>query len=356
MILAVLAAWANLTPAHIFEPKENSPLNLSLALVFAEAAVFYGLLVALHKRGNAVYLCTLTVCGAVWQLLLYWQVGGEYYTLIFALVGLGLLVCYRLAVLEWTGLAMPAFQCANALMSLSFVAAALMTLSRLAVNRAEIGASLIVLLAALTVLSLLAAWLVRDAAGRRWYFVTAIAEAGLMFITLQVISHLTLWEKVEIFSVVVGVAMLAVGHVGWHRERDGQSDMVSFSLLFGSLLTALPLIIAVLIHRCRPMPIFSTPNELGMLVAGILLLTTGFIFQLRATTITGAATVLLYLVSLLMFINILPNVKTAAVWLMIGGGVIVGTGIALSIYRDRLLTLPDKVRRREGVFRVLGWR
>jgi len=28
------------------------------------------------------------------------------------------------------------------------------------------------------VLSLLAAWLVRDAAGRRWYLVTAIAEAG----------------------------------------------------------------------------------------------------------------------------------------------------------------------------------
>jgi hypothetical protein len=231
-----------------------------------------------------------------------------------------------------------------------------MTLSRLAVHRPEIGASLILLLAALTVLSLLAAWLVRDAAGRRWYFVTAIAEAGLMFITLQVISRLTLWEKVEIFSIVVGVAMLVIAHVGWRRERDGQSDMVSFSLLFGSLLTALPLTIAVLIHRCRPMPIFSTPNELGMLLAGIVLLTTGFIFQLRSTTITGAATLLLYLISLLMFINILPGVKTAAIWLMIGGGVIVGTGIALSIYRDRLLTLPDKVRRREGVFRVLGWR
>jgi len=150
--------------------------------------------------------------------------------------------------------------------------------------------------------------------------------------------------------------MLAIGHVGWHRERDGQSDVVSFSLLFGSLLVALPLAIAVLIHRCRPAPIFSTPNELGMLVAGILLLTTGFVFQLRATTITGACTLLIYLLSLLLFINILPNVKTAAIWLMIGGGVIVGTGIALSIYRDRLLTLPEKVRRREGVFRVLGWR
>ena len=132
--------------------------------------------------------------------------------------------------------------------------------------------------------------------------------------------------------------------------------MVSFSLLFGSLLVALPLTIAVLIHRCRPDPIFSTPNELGMLVAGILLLATGFVFQLRATTITGAGMLLIYLLSLVLFINMLQNVQTAAIWMMIGGGVIVGTGIVLSVYRDRLLTLPDKVRRREGVFRVLGWR
>jgi hypothetical protein len=313
---------------------------------------------AFRRQGFNVYLGTAAACGAVWQLLSYWNVGAEYYTLTFALVGLALLVCYRLAVLEWTGLAAAAFQCANALMSLSFVAAVLITLSRLAtpVQRAGIGASLILLLAALVVLSLLAAWLVRDAAGRRWYLVTAIAEAGLIFVTLQIISHLTLWEKLEIFSVVAGAAMLAIGHVGWHRERDGQSDVVSFSLLFGSLLVALPLTIAVLIHRCRPTPVFSTPNELGMLMAGILLLTTGFVFQLRATTITGACTLLVYMLSLSLFINMLENVQTVAIWMMIGGGVIVGTGIVLSIYRDRLLTLPDRVRRREGVFRVLGWR
>ena len=40
----------------------------------------------------------------------------------------------------------------------------------------------------------------------------------------------------------------------------------------------------------------------------------------------------------------------------IGGGLIFGTGVLLSIYRDRLLTLPDLVKRREGVFRVLSWR
>jgi hypothetical protein len=357
MIVSVLAAATHLTPQHVVEPVAGAARNLLLAAFFAEAALFYLLAGAFRKQGFNVYLGTAAACGAVWQLLLYWHVGAEYYTLIFALLGLGLLVCYRLAVLEWTGLAVAAFQCANALMSLSFVAAALITLSRLAGDRAAIGVSLILLLLALTALSLLAAWLVRDAAGRRWYFVTAIAEAGLTFITLQIISNLTLWEKGEIFSIVAGLATLVVGHVGWHCEReDGQSDLVSFGLLFGSLLVALPLTIAVLFYRCRPEPIFSTPNELGMLVAGILLLATGFVFQLRATTITGAGMLLIYLLSLLLFINMLENVQLIAIWLMIGGGVVVGTGIVLSVYRERLLTLPDKARRREGVFRVLGWR
>ena len=258
--------------------------------------------------------------------------------------------------LEWTGLAAAAFQCANSLMSLSFVAAALMTLSRLASQRGDIQYSLVLLLLALVALSLLAAWLVQDAAGRRWYIVVAIAEAGLAFFTLGLLSHLTMWDKLEIFSIVVGTALLVLGHVGWHREQEQPNDLVTFSLLCGSLLVGLPLMIAVLIHRCQPMPQFSTPNELGMLTAGVLLLATGFALQLRATTITGATLLLVYLISLVLYINVLQNVKTAAIWMTIAGAAIIGTGILLSIYRDRLLTLPEKVRRREGMFRVLTWR
>ena len=33
-----------------------------------------------------------------------------------------------------------------------------------------------------------------------------------------------------------------------------------------------------------------------------------------------------------------------------------GAGLLLSVYRDRLRTLPDRFKRREGVFRVLTWR
>ncbi len=356
MIAAVLAAAMHVTPKHVFEPASGKTLNLLLAAFFVEATLFYALAAVFQKKGFNIYLGTAAACGAAWQLLQYQQVGAEYYTLAFALLGMVLLIGYRLAMLEWTGMADAAFKCANSLMSLSFVAAALITLSRFATQREIVSFSLVFLLLALTALSLLAAWLVQHADWRRWYIVMAIVEAGLTFIALHVLSRLTLWEKIEIFSIVVGCALLVIGHVGWRRERDQHGDLVSFSLLFGSLLVGLPLAIAVLIHRCTPTPVYSPLNEFGLLVAGIVLLTTGFTLQLRSTTIVGAGLLLVYLLTLVMFINMLENVQTAAIWLTIGGAVIFGTGVLLSVYRDRLLMLPDRVRRREGMFRVLSWR
>jgi hypothetical protein len=353
ILVAVLAASAHLTPEHVVEPEIGSRLNLSLAAIFAEAALFYALATAFRKQGFNIYLCAGAACGAVWQLLQYGQLRPEYYTLTFAIGGLVLLIGYRLAFWERTGMAEPAFQSANALMSLSFVAAALLTLSRLATRVDEVHWSLVILLSALTALSLLAAWLVQHAVWRRWYLVMAIVEAALMFLTIHVLSHLNTWEKMEIFSVVIGTALLVIGHVGWHREQEHQEDLVSFSLLIGSLLVGVPLAIAVVLHRaCLE---FSPLNELGTLVAGILFLATGFIFHLRSTTITGATLLLIYLLTMVLYVNMI-NVRTPAIWMTIGGGVIFGTGVLLSVYRDRLLTLPDQVKRREGIFRVLTWR
>jgi hypothetical protein len=354
ILVSVFAAWAHLTPEHVFEPVIGTNMNLSFAAIFAEAAVFYGLATAFRKQGFNIYLCAATACGAVWQLLQYWNVGPEYYTLTFALGGFFLLIGYRISLWERTGFAEPAFQSANALMSLSFVAAALLTLSRLAVRMDQIHWSLVVLLLSLAALSLLAAWLVRHPAWRRWYLLMAIVEAGLMFLTMHMLSALNAWEKMEIFSVVIGLALLVIGHIGWHREQEHQEDLVSFNLMIGSLLVGVPLAIAVLIHRIRPE--FSTLNELGMLLAGMLMLATGFIFHLRSTTITGVVLLMIYLLTMVLYINLLQNVQTAAIWMTIGGGVIFGTGVLLSVYRDRLLTLPDQVKRREGIFRVLTWR
>jgi hypothetical protein len=96
-------------------------------------------------------------------------------------------------------------------------------------------------------------------------------------------------------------------------------------------------------------------NEIGFLAVALLLLATGVMFQLKSTTLVGTALTSLYFLTLLLFLP-WSRLGTLAIFIIAGGGFIFGTGLVLSIYRDRLLTLPDRVKRHEGVFRVLNWR
>ena len=52
----------------------------------------------------------------------------------------------------------------------------------------------------------------------------------------------------------------------------------------------------------------------------------------------------------------LENAWMVGIYLTLGGALLFGTGLILSLYRDRLLALPEKIRRREGLFRVFDWR
>ena len=154
--------------------------------------------------------------------------------------------------------------------------------------------------------------------------------------------------------------MLLAAHIGWYREQERQDDMVSLGLVFGSLLVALPVTVVVLGKRLGLTTEATTPfytwNEIGMLGIGLLLLSTGFVFQLRATTFVGGVMMALFLLSLLCYIRLPDKLQSLAVYIMIGGGVFFGVGLLLAVYRDRLLTLPDRIKRREGIFKVLSWR
>lgn len=334
-------------------------LNLTLALFFAEAALLYGLEAAWRGSAWSIHSCTAAACAAVWQLLKFAEVADEYYILTFALVGLALLVAYRFALLERIrkgGLADAAFQSANALLSLAFVGGALLTLSELAQEVAR-RSTLLPLLAALAVIALLAVVLVRREVWRRWYVAMAVTHAALFVLVLAVLSHLTLGERLELICVILGLLLLVVGHVGWYREQDSHSDLVSITLTFGSLLVALPLTVAVVYCRAqKEFDTFHTANEIGMLIAGLVLLATGFAFQLKSTTLAGGAMMAVYLVTLLLYVRLPEKLQTTAVYIMIGGGLFFAVGLVLSIYRDRLLQLPERIKRREGVFRVLAWR
>jgi hypothetical protein len=339
--------------------------NLLLALFAAEGALFYGLAAAFRHQGFNVYLGTVMACGAVWQLLNYGQVAPDVYTITFAALGLALLIAYRFAVVERyasTTLATAAFQVANALMSLAFVAAVFMTLGRLTNTGRAPAAELpvnwttVALIGGLALISLVSAALVQHGGWRRWYVVMAVVEAVLALVTLNFLLYLGMWQRVEIFCVLLGLLLLVVGHAGWYSERDRQNDLVGFSLFLGSVLMGLPLAIATLYWR-NLWGVLSLPDEIGLLTVSMLLFVTGVVLQLRATTLTGGGLLGAYLVMLLVTaFGKVPGQWVVGVSLACGGGAIFLIGLLLSIYRDRLLALPDRVKRREGIFRVLAWR
>ena len=42
--------------------------------------------------------------------------------------------------------------------------------------------------------------------------------------------------------------------------------------------------------------------------------------------------------------------------MMFGGGAFFAIALVLSLYRDFILALPEYIKRRDGIFRVLNWK
>ena len=87
----------------------------------------------------------------------------------------------------------------------------------------------------------------------------------------------------------------------------------------------------------------------------VLLLGTGVVFRLKSTTVVGSLSTALYFITLLMFIP-WSRLDTIAILIIVGGSTLFGTGLVLAFFRDRLLTLPERIKNREGIFKVLNWR
>lgn len=344
-----------LLAAGLLQVRGGNPSTSPWPCIFAEAAVFY-LLASLWREGAwSVDACALASCCAVWQRLNYYEVASEYYTLAFALMGLALMIVYRLALLERyraARTAETAFRSTNVLVSLAQVGGVFVGLSLLATSRLEhwhqVG-----LHAVMGLIALAAVWLVRHAAWRRWYLATAISQGALVFLGITAIGTLSPLQKLEIYSMVCGLLVLVVAHIGWLREQEEESDMVSLGLLLGSILLGAPPAIAALIDRHRGDSLLL--NELGFLATAVLLLASGLLFRLKATTIAGTVLLSVYLLVLLSYVP-WDRLSAVAVIITVGGGVLFGTGLVLSLFRERLLTLPQRIKERKGVFRVLDWR
>jgi hypothetical protein len=353
--------------AHVAQPGRQVLFNptLTWGLVFAEAAVFYALAAIFRRRSMNLYFAATAACGAMWQFLGYCEVQQVFHTMLFAVLGVALLAVARAMGIERVAVYRPtgaqgmgtrgkglvAFQAGNAVVTVALLTAFLQGLSRIATDSREPWSILALVLT--TLASLAAIGFAPSGTWRRWYTTSTVAMAGLTFLTVSLWSNLSNWQKLEIFCTVTGVLLVAVSYVGRFREDDTQeNEMVTWGLFLGSVLTTMPLLIAVIYWHFFTTDV-SLIDELALITITIAMLVTGFSWQIRSTTFFGGSAFGLYLLMLLVDLS---RHQAVGVYLVIVGGVVFLLAIVLSVYRERLLALPEQIAKREGIFKVLEWR
>jgi hypothetical protein len=357
-----------------FAPMRASHDSLLLGLVFAEAAAFYMLAAVVRRRSVNVHLAAAALCGALWQFMGYRGIDPVYYTMLYSALGVACLAVARVMGLaqvavyrgnSWglkgepfkhvavRGPGLPAFQCGHGILCVALLAAFMQGLAGLA--QPDEGWMGIASLGATVAAACAAAALVPAAHWRRFYMVASTALAAVTFLRLNMLIDLSGWQKLEIFCVAAGVTMLVTSYVALFREEEGRrEDAVTFALALGSFLAVAPLVIAVLYHRWS-VAAPSLYDEIALLTVTIVMTVTGVAWQVKATTMWGGAALVLYLVVMVCSLAYHPQVAVG-VYMAAGGAVVFAIGIALSVYREKLLQLPDRVAKREGVFRILNWR
>lgn len=360
-LASVLLLLALLIPS-VFEwgvasikPVAGSPINLRFALIAFEYAIFFGLWSAITQKRTGLYLATASICAALWQLFGYYNQPASVVVNGYALIGLLLLVFYRIGSLDqqrqaW--LAPAAFVCGNGLLLVSLVASTLMTLADIAGKR--IANEQLFLTTSIAFISLIAAALNRAGDWRRWNIIAFAIQIALAVVCLQQRLVLSAWQNVELFLVLAGVATVLASHWSILKSTERRNDVASLGLFIGSLAICLPLAIATWYFRFNVGDV-SMLDELCLITASILLAVSGVILKLRATTLVGAFFFLTHLVLMIVSVGMKAQL-TLGIYLLVGGAVLFGLGLALSLSREHLLMLPAKIKSREGIFKVLSWR
>jgi hypothetical protein len=358
---------ATMNDIRSFAPMQGMRSSLMLGLVFAEAAAFYLAAGMIRRRSINIYLAAAAACGALWQFLGYYGIDERYYTMLYAGFGVVCIAASRILGLEQVavyrannekslvvrGRGLGAFQCGNGILGVACLAAIMQGLAGLATRTGDWMD--ITSLLVTTVAAALAAVIVPALNWRRVYTSAAIALAAVMSLRLNLLIHLSGWQKLEIFCVAIGFVMLIASHIGLFREESGiKNENVGIGLEFGSILVTVPIMIAVLYHRwVNGVP--SLYDEIALLTLMIPMFVTGMGWKVRATTLWSGAASIIYLIVLIVSLAYRPQVAIG-VYMAAGGAVVFAIGIVLSIYRDKLVEIPDQVANRTGVFRILNWR
>ena len=339
----------------LFIPAEAKLATLGTAIVMLEASILL-LLSAGHLeargRGNAGICLSLTAvattAGVIWQGAVYAGYWDDH--AVSLLVGGGLLITLLHFVAK---VSRPARIVGTGLMLLTAVAVNLQGLGYV-LNDAFIWKAVTDLLVVAGGCAI-AAVIVPAGNWRRLLAAAggvSLAVAMLMFLSRIELSK---WQLVEILSVSAGVVLLVAGHVGRFRETGEQpDDLVDAGLWVGALLVMLPLSVATFMGRF----IETAPriyDEFALVTFAVLMLATGLGWRFKATTLLGGVGLVGYLVVLLAAVLRRPEVTMGAYLAGIGAALFT-IGVLLSIYREYLLSLPDRIAQRKGLFQVLDWR
>ena len=165
--------------------------------------------------------------------------------------------------------------------------------------------------------------------------------------------------KVEALMVLAGAGFLGYGMLGWASETKATERSNSLALWTGSLLTMVPTTLLLLHYRffavsTQSMWLYS--HEVLTIGIALALCGSGVLCKLRSTTLVGGAGLTIYLLSLLGMIQVPALLNNVAVLMMVGGGLFFAVGILLSVYRDYVISLPNRVRAGKGLFQILKWR
>lgn len=342
----------------LFVPEEGKIATLGLTVVALEVTAFLLMTaVRCERRGQTgaatglALLASGAVAMTVWQGLAYLGRFEAWHVATFVLAGLVPLAVSRQRRDATPG--RPFFACGTTLLLATAAVTDLRGLG-LAISDAlawrhlsEVG---LVVLGSIT-----GAMLVSGRGWRRGLLTTAGMSAAVATLLLSALAELTPWQRLEVLCVTAGTLLLVAGHVARFREAgERRDDLVDFALWAGGGLATAVLAGTVFYHRFIELP-RSLPDELALVTLGVLMLATGVAFRFKATTLFGGAAVGGYLVVLLVSLLRRPEVTMGA-YLAGAGAALFFAGVALSVYRDRLLALPERFTRREGVFRVLDWR
>lgn len=331
--------------------------HLALTIFYAAAAGLLGVGSMRSRQSVPLVAAGISACAAVWQLLAAAGLA-EYAPLLAAsTVGLATMAIARRKDRTEGDPVDRLATVAAVIVLFGSLGGLLMTMGRLLAGNEELP--LIALAAGQGLAALLSSLI---STSRDWK-TTSRTLAGLHVLAgvlvANVMAPLSVWERTELVAVASGLLLLAAGHVRWRREGERRDPTVDLQLFAGSLLSAGPLVLGLLAQRfteyAPAWEAMAVLNELGALLVGLLLLGAGVLCRVRVTTLVGAGSLTAWVVSLVALVD-LPELQSAAVYMMIGGGAFFAAAVLLSIYRDRLLALPQKVRQHEGVFRVLDWR